>query len=100
MRGIHPAFAQTLLAALSDREPVGVGPKNVAPGAPKLIEPLTERETQVLRLLAAGLSSTEVAEELVIAVSTARSYIKSLYGKLDAHSRDAAIEQGHRYGLI
>jgi LuxR family maltose regulon positive regulatory protein len=65
-----------------------------------LVEPLTERETQVLRLLAAGLSSTEVAKELVIAVSTSRSYIKSLYGKLNAHSRDEAIEQGHLYGLI
>jgi len=37
---------------------------------------------------------------LGIAVSTARSYVKSLYGKLDAHSRDEAVEKGHRYGLI
>jgi ATP/maltotriose-dependent transcriptional regulator MalT len=65
-----------------------------------LVEPLTEREAQVLRLLAAGLSSTEVAGELVIAVSTARSYIKSLYAKLDAHSRQEAIEKGRLYGLL
>jgi len=106
LQGIHPAYAQKLLAALSDQgrqaglQRAFAEPQATRPGTPELVEPLTERETQVLRLLAAGLSSTEVAEELVIAVSTARSYIKSLYGKLDAHSRDEAIEQGHRYGLI
>jgi LuxR family maltose regulon positive regulatory protein len=50
--------------------------------------------------LAAGLSSTEVAEELVLSVSTARSYMKSLYGKLDAHSREEAIDKGREFGLI
>ena len=107
MQGIHPAYAQKLLAALSDQERrqtgvqcVATSPEGVDPGLAELVEPLTEREQQVLRLLAAGLSSTEVAEELVIAVSTSRSYIKSLYGKLDAHSRDEAIAKGQQYGLI
>jgi LuxR family maltose regulon positive regulatory protein len=54
----------------------------------------------VLRLLAAGLSSTEVAEELVISVATARSYIKTLYGKLDAHGREEAITRGREFGLL
>ena len=107
VQGIQPAFAQKLLVALSDqaRQQIDVqrlapSKGGIAPGTPELIESLTERETQVLRLLAAGLSSTEVAEELVIAVSTARSYIKSLYGKLDAHSRDEAIAKGQQYSLI
>jgi LuxR family maltose regulon positive regulatory protein len=102
LRGIHPAYAQKLLAAISDQEHRGGVQRSAAgaPGSSELLETLTERETQVLRLLAAGLTSTEVAEELVIAVSTARSYIKSLYAKLDAHSRDEAIEKGRLYGLI
>jgi ATP/maltotriose-dependent transcriptional regulator MalT len=105
MQGIQPAFAQRLLASLAVEErrraTVGQLPDALkAPTAAPLIEPLTERERQVLRLLAAGLSSTEVAEELVISVSTARSYIKSLYGKLGAHSRDEAIEQGSQAGLL
>jgi LuxR family maltose regulon positive regulatory protein len=107
MRGIRPTYAQKILAALSDQAYRRIGlqrlttrPEDVAPGAAELTEPLTERETQVLRLLASGLSSTEVAEELVIAVSTSRSYIKSLYAKLGAHSRDEAIEKGQQYGLI
>jgi DNA-binding NarL/FixJ family response regulator len=66
----------------------------------RLVEPLTERERQVLRLLAAGLSGTEVAYELVISVGTARAYIESLYSKPDAHNREEAIERGLKYGLL
>ena len=65
-----------------------------------LYEPLTERERQVLRLLAVGLSSTEVADELVLAVSTVRSYIKTIYRKLDVHDRDKAITRGQQLGVI
>jgi LuxR family maltose regulon positive regulatory protein len=65
-----------------------------------LYEPLTERETQVLRLLAADLSSTEVAEELVLAVSTVRSYIKTIYSKLDVHSREEALNRARMLNLL
>jgi LuxR family maltose regulon positive regulatory protein len=105
--GIQPAFAHTLYGELARQERQRVGaragrvPGGSEAGAADLMpEPLTEREQQILRLLAAGLSSTEIAEELVIAVNTARSYIKSIYGKLDAHSRDEAIEKGKQAGLI
>jgi DNA-binding NarL/FixJ family response regulator len=64
------------------------------------VERLTRQETQILRLLSQGLSSTEVAGELVIAVSTARSYIKSIHRKLNAHSREAVIARGKQLGLI
>ena len=105
--GIQPAFAHTLHGELARQERQRVGaragrvPGGSGAGAADLMpEPLTQREQQLLRLLAAGLSSTEVAEELVIAVNTARSYIKSIYGKLDAHSREEAIEKGKQAGLI
>ena len=65
-----------------------------------LIEPLTERERQILRLLATGLSSTRIAAELVIAVSTTRSYLKSIYRKLDAHSRDEAVARARTLGWL
>jgi LuxR family maltose regulon positive regulatory protein len=112
MQGIQPAFAQKLLTDLVEEERrralAGYLPGNaVLPaqsrasgGTSRLMEPLTERERQVLRLLAAGLSSTEVAEELVISVATARSYIKGLYGKLDAHSRKEAIGRGREFRLL
>lgn len=47
--------------------------------APPLLDPLTEREGQILRLLAAGLSTPEIAEELIVAVGTVRSHVKRLY---------------------
>ena len=65
-----------------------------------LVEPLSERERGVLRLLAAGLESPEIARELIISVSTARSHIKNIYGKLDVHGRVQAIERARALGLV
>jgi LuxR family maltose regulon positive regulatory protein len=99
-RGVRAAYAGRVLAAfVAQAREHGA---SLAPDATmgRLYEQLTEREHQVLRLLAAGLSSTEVAEELVIAVSTARSYIKVIYRKLDVHSRDEAIARGRQLGLL
>jgi LuxR family maltose regulon positive regulatory protein len=65
-----------------------------------LVEPLSERELEVLRLLAAGLESPEVARELIISVSTARTHIKNIYGKLGVHGRVQAIERARALGLV
>ena len=64
------------------------------------MEPLTERELEVLRLLAAGLSSVEIAEQLVVAASTVRSHIKSIYAKLAVHRRAEAIQKARDVRLI
>ena len=64
------------------------------------MEPLSEREREVLRLLAAGLESPEIARELIIGVSTARTHIRNIYGKLDVHGRVQAIERAHALGLV
>jgi LuxR family maltose regulon positive regulatory protein len=65
-----------------------------------LIEPLSVRELEVLRLLAAGLESPEIARELIIGVSTARTHIKNIYGKLGVHGRIQAIERARALGLV
>ena len=65
-----------------------------------LIEPLSERELQVLRLLAAGLSNPEIAQELHVAVSTVRSHAKSIYGKLNVHGRWEAVQRAQEVGLL
>ena len=69
-------------------------------GSHALIEPLSERELEVLRLLAAGLESPEIARELIISVSTARTHIKNIYGKLGVHGRVQAIERARALGLV
>jgi LuxR family maltose regulon positive regulatory protein len=68
--------------------------------SPQLVEGLTEREIEVLRLLRSGLTSTDIAEELVIAVSTVRTHLKNLYSKLDVHSRMEAIQRAEELGLL
>jgi LuxR family maltose regulon positive regulatory protein len=65
-----------------------------------LADPLSERELTVLHLLANGLSSSEVAKELIVAVSTVRTHIKHVYAKLDAHTRSEAVERAQMLGLI
>jgi LuxR family maltose regulon positive regulatory protein len=95
-RDIRAAYAQEVLAAfVAQARGRRASPAPDAATA-SLYEPLTERERQVLRLLAADLSSTEVAEELVLAVSTVRSYIKTIYSKLDVHSRREAIARARQ----
>ena len=61
---------------------------------------LTEREYEVLRVLARGFSSRDIAEELCISVSTVRTHLKRIYPKLDAHSRHEAITRARQKGLL
>ena len=64
-----------------------------------LVEPLSPREIEVLGLLTTSLSVTEIAEELVISVNTARSHIKSIYSKLGVNRRLDAIEMAKELQL-
>ena len=61
---------------------------------------LTERERQVLSLIADGRSNQEIAAVLVIAESTAKTHVKAILGKLDAISRTEAVAVAHKRGLI
>ena len=63
-------------------------------------EPLSERELDVLRLLASTLSSADIADELCVATSTVRSHTKAIYGKLGVHTRLEAIDAARELGLI
>ena len=61
---------------------------------------LTERELEVLRLLAEGRTKREVAATLFVSYSTVHSHTKSIYRKLDGTSRDQVLEQARELGLI
>jgi non-specific serine/threonine protein kinase len=65
-----------------------------------LFVPLNERELEVLHLIAEGLSNHEIAERLVIALSTVKWHINNLYAKLGVHSRTQAIAQAKELGLL
>lgn len=65
-----------------------------------LPEPLTERELEVLGLMAEGLSNQEIAARLFIAVSTVKSYVNRIFGKLDVQSRTRAVAEARRLRLV
>jgi LuxR family maltose regulon positive regulatory protein len=97
-KGVGVAYAGRLLTAMEvDAE------KKRQPGAAALAsmgEPLSERELEVLRLLTTHLSSTDIAGELTISVNTVRTHIKSVYSKLDVHSREEAVQKAEKLNLL
>lgn len=74
------------------------GENQTAPAA--LIEPLSDRELDVLRLMAEGLKYKEIAERLFISLNTVRSHTKSIYGKLNVRNRTQAIEKARQLEIL
>jgi len=88
--GVAQDYVGKLLAAFGEV---------ASPSAP-LIEPLSERELEVLRLLAAGLSNREIAAELFLAVGTVKKHTSNIYGKLNVHKRTQAVARAKELGLV
>ena len=65
-----------------------------------LVEPLSERELEVLRLLSAGLSYREIAEELYVSINTVKAHAKNIYSKLGVHGRMQAAQQAQELKLL
>jgi LuxR family transcriptional regulator, maltose regulon positive regulatory protein len=101
-RGILPTYVGKLLAVCEAQEQKRAGEAPLPPSlvSQPLIEPLSERELDVLRLLRTELSGPEIARELVVALSTVRTHTKSIYAKLEVTSRRAAVKQAADLGLI
>lgn len=65
-----------------------------------LVDPLSERELEVLDLIAAGLTNREIADRLFITVGTVKRHVNNIYGKLQAHHRAEAIARARDLGLL
>ena len=88
------AYVDRLLATFSRPDTAAVrGPQG-------LPEPLTGREQEILRLMSEGLSNQEIAASLVVALSTVKSHINHLYGKLGAERRTQAVSVARELGLL
>lgn len=95
-RGISADYARRLLAQFP------AAPHAAAPAeeAPALIEPLSAREREVLGLIAEGLSNQEIAERLVISLSTVKGHAAAIFGKLGVSHRTQAVARARELGLL
>jgi LuxR family transcriptional regulator, maltose regulon positive regulatory protein len=100
-QNVPPGYASKLLAAF---------PKSVLSAIPidkesivnpqLLVEPLSEREIEVLRLMAEGYKYKEIAESLVVSINTVRHHTRNVYGKLDVNNRTQAIGRAKDLNLL
>jgi LuxR family maltose regulon positive regulatory protein len=74
-------------------------PRKLVPVAP-MIEPLSERELEVLRFVAQGLSNQEIAQKLFVALSTVKGHNQRIFAKLEARSRTEAVARARELGLL
>lgn len=88
------AYTDQLLAAFSPDHKAASIQANALP------EPLSEREAEILQLISMGLSNKEIADHLVVAVSTVKSPVNSLYGKLGTHRRAQAVVIARELDLL
>jgi LuxR family maltose regulon positive regulatory protein len=73
---------------------------HIAPPSQPLVEPLSERELEVLRLIAQGLSNREISERLFVALTTVKGHNRRIYGKLQVRRRTEAIARARELGLL
>ena len=111
-RGIVTNYVTKLLAAFPEQTPrhgdkemgnLSEVSVSVSPGvrvSQSLVEPLSEREREVLRLVAAGLSNQEIAARLIVGVSTVKKHINNIFGKLAVRSRTQALARARELNLL
>jgi LuxR family maltose regulon positive regulatory protein len=91
-QGTAPDYVRRLLGA-------GTAIKDNSPAKQALIEPLSERELDVLRLLGTELDGPAIARELMVSLNTMRTHTKNIYAKLGVTSRRAAVRRAAELGL-
>jgi LuxR family maltose regulon positive regulatory protein len=98
-RSVAPDFVDELLESLAPEGIALNGPETL-PDQSELVEPLTERELEILQLVAAGLSNPEIAEHLYLSLNTVKWHAKNVYGKLNVSNRVEASTRARELDLL
>ena len=94
-QGIMPNYVSKLLAVFeAEKQKNGLSPSQ------QLVDPLSERELEILTLIASGLKNKEIAEQLIISLNTVLYHIKNIYRKLGVNKRTLAIAKAKEINLI
>jgi LuxR family maltose regulon positive regulatory protein len=102
-RGIHTEYINKLLLAFNivdTSQKFSIPKTQSKEHSPALIEPLSERELQILHLLDSALTSIEIGRELYLSVNTVRTHIRTIYSKLAVHGRIEAIQKAKELNLL
>ncbi len=100
-RPLAALLARTGVHSPPGRRLLSMARPNHGPAANRLlVEPLSDRELEVLRLMAAGYSNREIAEKLVFTVATAKKHAEHIYGKLGVNSRTQALARARELDLL
>ena len=97
-RGMVPGYVATLQSAFGEH--TRMNPAFHATRSSSLVEPFTERERDVLRLLLEGASNREIARHLVISVNTVKKHVYNICGKLGVQTRAQAIVRTRTLDLL
>ena len=99
-RGIPSDYVRRLLGAFPVTEPKQTDAAKTQTPESDLIEPLSERELEVLQLIAEGLTNPEIASRLFLALNTVKTHSSNIYSKLGVHSRTQAVARARALGLL
>jgi LuxR family maltose regulon positive regulatory protein len=97
-----PDYTSKLLAAFEaekQRNP-DESPLLPSPSSQSLIEQLSQRELEILQLVAQGLSNREISERLFLALSTVKGHNRNIFGKLQVQRRTEAVARARELGLV
>jgi LuxR family maltose regulon positive regulatory protein len=100
LRKIAPDYVQRLLGAFPVEEPEKADSSQPSGPDSELIEPLSEREIEVLQFIADGFTNPEISSRLYLSLNTVKAHTRNIYGKLGVNNRTQAVAKARALGII